>query len=111
MTQKQDVVCVRVTLKPDSLVTVRAWASFISDHRAEALTTLQQEGVAIESVFLETTPEGSSLVYYMRSNSQEAAEAVAAKSVAAIDEYHKAFKRETWLRVDRLELLVDLVWP
>ena len=35
--------------------------------------------------------------------------AVAAKSAHAIDAYHQAFKRETWVKVERLEIVLDLV--
>ncbi|WP_255991974.1 DUF6176 family protein [Chitinolyticbacter albus] len=107
----QEVVCARVALKPNSLQRVREWAAFISQHREEALQTLQLEGVTIESVFLDSSPSGDFLVYYMRSASQSKAEAVAANSLAMIDAYHNTFKRETWSHVDRLELLLDLELP
>jgi hypothetical protein len=80
----------------------------MSEHRGEALQTLMAEGVRLESVFLESSEEGDFLVYYMRSESQEKAEAVAARSVEAIDSYHQQFKKETWVSATRLELLLDL---
>jgi hypothetical protein len=80
----------------------------MSEHRGEALQTLMAEGVRLESVFLESSEDGDFLVYYMRSESQEKAEAVAARSVAAIDHYHQQFKNETWVSATRLELLLDL---
>ena len=80
----------------------------MSEHRGEALQTLMAEGVSIESVFLESSVDGDFLVYYMRSESQEEAEAVAARSVEAIDRYHQQFKKETWVSATRLELLLDL---
>jgi choline dehydrogenase-like flavoprotein len=105
---KDDVVCARVRLQPGSVPRVRAWAAHLHAHRAEALRTLDAEGVAIESVFLESGPDGDSLVYYMRAADIEAAFAVAARSEAAIEQYHREFKQATWLEVTRLELLVDL---
>ena len=111
MPQAEDVVCAKVWLKPGSEARVREWAQYITAHRDEALQTLQAEGVTIESVFLDATPDGPCLIYYMRSASQAQAIAVAERSAHAIDAYHKAFQRETWTKVDRLELLLDLCPP
>lgn len=44
----------------------------------------------------------------MRAMSHEQARLVAAQSAAAIDQYHKAFQRESWAEVVALELLLDL---
>ena len=101
-------VCVRVRLKTGVLSRVREWAAYLAAHRSEALQTLEAEGVSIESVFLDSTADGDFLIYYMRSASHEKAREVAARSTAAIDNFHKAFKREAWVDVRQLELLVDL---
>lgn len=101
-------VCARVRLRADSLPRVREWAAYVVSHRAEALETLENEGVTIESVFLESTAEGDFLVYYMRAASMEKAQEVAQASVSEMDRYHRAFKRETWAKVEKLELLLDL---
>lgn len=108
MTSTEDVVCARIQLQPDSLPRVRAWAEHLRAHRDEALQTLAAEGVTVESVFLDSGAKGDFLVYYMRSGSQQRAQEVAARSVAAIDAYHRAFKRDTWAQVRRLDLLLDL---
>lgn len=107
-TTSQKPVCARVRLKPGSMSQVREWALHLSEHREEALATLQAEGVTLESVFLDSSEAGDFLVYYMRSESQEKAADVAARSVEAIDIYHRQFKKDTWASVDRLELLLDL---
>lgn len=104
----EEVVCVKVWLEPGSENLVREWARYIVEHRAEALQTLQEEGVSIESVFFDASSDTPCLVYYMRSVSQQRAQAVANRSAHAIDAYHRAFKKATWSRVERLELLVDL---
>lgn len=101
-------VCALVSLKPGSLEKVRAWAEYLAANRAQALESLATEGVSIESVFLHTSVDGDFLVYYMRSPSIAQAQEVAQRSSAAIDQYHAAFKRDTWKQVSRLELLVDL---
>ena len=104
-------VCARVRLKPGVLPRVRAWAAHLALHREEALHSLAAEGVSIESVFLDSSSDGDFLVYYMRAASHELAREVAARSMQAIDEYHRAFKREAWDGVSPLELLVDLRNP
>lgn len=104
----EEVVCARIQLQPGSLPRVREWAEHLRSHREDALATLAAEGVTVESVFLDAGAEGDFLVYYMRSRSQAAAQVVAERSTAAIDAYHRAFKRETWKEVRRLDLLVDL---
>jgi hypothetical protein len=104
----EDVVCARIQLQPGSLSRVQEWAEHLRTHRDEALQTLAAEGVTVESVFLDSGAEGDFLVYYMRSGSQQLAQEVAARSVAAIDAHHSAFKRDTWAQVRRLDLLLDL---
>ena len=91
-----NAVCARIRLKPDSLARVREWAREINSRRPEALATLAAEGVAIESVFLDSGAEGDFLVYYLRARSIEQAAAVAANSSASIDAFHQEFKREVW---------------
>lgn len=104
----EDVVCARIQLQPGSLPRVQEWAEYLRTHREEALQTLAVEGVTVESVFLDSGTDGDFLVYYMRSCSQQRAQEVAARSVADIDAYHRAFKREAWAGVRQLDLLLDL---
>ena len=101
-------MCARVRMKPGSHLAMLKWAQHINSHRAEACQTLVAEGVAIESVFLESTPDADFLIYYMRATSRELARNVVRDSTADIDAYHQAFKQQTWAEVSSLELLVDL---
>ena len=93
----------RVQLKPGSLGRVREWAAELNARRDEVLATLRDEGVRIESVFL----DGDTLVYYMRADSLERAREVYARSTHAIDAYHQRFKDETFDAQHALELLID----
>ena len=101
-----EVVCHRIKLRQGSLPRVREWARTIRERRAEALATLRDEGVTLESAFLEQTTDGDYLIYYMRA--PKLALGAAATSSHPIDEYHQRFKRETWEEGSELELLVDL---
>jgi hypothetical protein len=99
----------KIKLKENSLARVREWAAEMTRRRDEVLETLRDETVIIESVFLDSTPEGDFLIYFMKAESFERArEAAQQKSAHAIDEYHREFKRETWEDGTRLELLIDL---
>ena len=96
-------MCVRVRLKEGSLERVREWARELNSRRDEVLATLRDEGVRIESVFL----DGDTLVYYLRADSLEQAREVYAHSTHAIDAYHQRFKDETFDGQTSLELLID----
>ena len=93
----------RVRLEPGSLQRVREWAAELNARRDEVLATLQDEGVRVESVFL----DGETLVYYLKADSIDKARDVYAGSQHAIDAYHQRFKDETFAERTQLELLVD----
>jgi len=101
-----EVVCHRIKLRAGSLPRVREWASTILERRDEALATLRDEGVTIESAFLEETVDGHYLIYYMRAAKPRLG--AAATSAHPIDEYHQQFKRDAWEGGSELELLIDL---
>ena len=93
----------RVRLEPGSLPRVRAWAAELNTRRDEVMATLRDEGVRVESVFL----EGETLVYYLKAESLDHAREVYARSTHAIDAYHQQFKDETFAEQTQLELLID----
>ena len=93
----------RVRLEPGSLQRVREWAAELNTRRDEVLATLRDEGIRVESVFL----DGETLVYYMKADSLDRAREVYARSQHAIDAYHQRFKDETFAEQTQLELLVD----
>jgi Family of unknown function (DUF6176) len=98
-----ETVCVRVRLEPGSLPRVRVWAAELNARRDEVLATLRDEGVRVESVFL----DGETLVYYLKADSIDKARDAYAGSQHAIDAYHQRFKDETFAERTELELLVD----
>ncbi|HEY0461712.1 MAG TPA: DUF6176 family protein [Pyrinomonadaceae bacterium] len=100
--------CVKIRLKPDSIEKVREWAKTINDRKDEALATLRDESVILETVFLDRTDEGDFLIYLIKAESFERAKETVKNSVHAIDEYHQNFKRECWEDGKRLETLIDL---
>ena len=99
--------CIKVKLRDGSLSRVREWAAELNRRADEVLATLRDEGVVIESAFLDSTSEGDFLIYYMKAENLERAREVGRTSAHPIDEYHHQFQRETFESGKQLELLVD----
>ena len=105
-----DVKAYLIKLKEDSGYRVSEWASAVNARKDEALATLRDEGVQVESWFLLTLGGEDYLLSYMRSKDLKRAREVAGRSGHEIDAFHQRFKRDTWVRgsVTELPLLVDL---
>lgn len=103
-----DVICKRLRIRNGSINAVRDWARTISARRSEALETLRDESVHLESVFLERGSDGDYLVYYMRGADLAGSREVARQSKHPIDEYHQRFMKEHIESGVELETLVDL---
>ncbi len=84
-----ETACYRIKLKPGSLPKVEEWASRLNSEKSEVAKLLVNEGVSIESVFLEDTSEGQFLIYYLRAKSLKAAQEAVALSQHPIDVYHR----------------------
>ena len=106
---KYETRCVKIKLKPGSLERVREWAKTLNEtRRDEAIATLRDETVVVESYFLDSTPEGDFLVAFMMAESFEKSREAVAVSTHEIDRYHQQFKKDTWENRQPLELIVDL---
>lgn len=106
-----DVVAALIKLKPNSQDRVREWAETINRRKDEALATLSDEGVVMESWFQVKVEGQDYLLCFMRSESMEHARQAGKTSQHAIDAYHKQFQAETWVAGTNISatLLVDLV--
>ncbi|MBK7582653.1 MAG: hypothetical protein IPI67_20955 [Myxococcales bacterium] len=100
--------CVRARIKPGSIEAVREWARTINARRVEALATLVDEQIQLESVFLESAADGQYLIYYTRGADLSQADKVTKTSQHPIDAYHYEFMRQHTEKGVPLELLVDL---
>ncbi len=100
--------CWKIKIKSGSIDRVREWAQTINERRNEALATLRDETVIIESIFLDRTENADYLIAVMRAESFEKSGEAVRTSAHEIDEYHRQFKRDTWEERTELELLVDL---
>ena len=87
---------------------MREWARTINGRREEAVATLRNERVQLESVFLEEAADGNFLIYYMRGVDLTASQKVAGASEHPIDAYHRNFMRTHTEGGTVLELLIDV---
>ncbi|HEU4450452.1 MAG TPA: DUF6176 family protein [Gaiellaceae bacterium] len=101
----------KVRLKPGALPRVWEWAAELKRRRDEVNATLRDEGVILESVFLDQTDDGDFLIYYMKAHSLDEAARVAQHSRHAIDRFHQDFKRETWESRTSLTPLIEFSQP
>lgn len=104
-----DVFANIIELKPNSLDRVEEWVKTLTERADEAIETLRDEGVNIESWFHLSLDGKDYLLCYMRAESIDTARAVAKSSPHAIDAYHQQFKKDTWVTGKSARLLVDLV--
>lgn len=104
-----DVVASIIELKPNSLDRVEEWATTLNKYADQAIATLQDEGVRIESWFYLSLDEKDYLLCYMRAESIKKAHQVVRVSPHAIDAYHQQFKKDTWVVGKSARLLVDLI--
>ena len=102
-----ETVCVEVRLKPASVERARVWAAELTRRAEEVNATLRDEGVIVESVFLDERCDGDYLIYYVKARSLHQAAEIVHRSTHEIDGYHQQFKAETWESRRPLELLVD----
>jgi hypothetical protein len=108
MVDKMDVTCGMIKLKANSLDTVRQWTKVMNERKNEALQTIQNEGITVESVFLAKIGGDDFLVYYIRANDLQKSREVFKNSLMEIDLIHQQFKKDCWDVVSSTELLLDL---
>jgi Family of unknown function (DUF6176) len=101
-------ICIRTKINPDSLDEVRVWFKTLKTRQEETMETLKNEGVLVESVFLDKHDNGIYLIYYLKAEDVDKAYEVFDKSTSSIDVYFK----ECWKKYCKgrivLEELLDL---
>lgn len=102
-----EVQCLKIKLKPNSVSLVREWSARLNSEMDEVKQILKNEGMTVESVFLEQSTQGDFLIYYVRSPDLKRTHEVFEASQHPIDVYH----RETMKRIIenslQLECLLD----
>lgn len=108
MTKNLKTIAAKIKLKKGSLTEVKAWALELNNRIEEAMETLKDEGVYLETVFLDRASDADYLIYFMKVLDEEKAGRIAQKSKHAIDAFHQKFKKNCWISKHPLELLIDL---
>ncbi len=88
--------CVVIELLPNSLERVQEWSDFLRTHHDEALQSLKNEGVTVESAFVVNIEGKDYLIGYMRAANMRRAHEAVIGSTLSIDAYHQAFKKACW---------------
>lgn len=105
-----DVKAVLIRLKPDTSTQVTEWQERILQLKAQAIDSVRNEGIEVESWFQVQIAGEHYLLAYIRSDDIARAEAVGAQSTLEVDAVHRQFKLDAWDRSGMIEceLLVDL---
>lgn len=82
-------ICIKTKLKKELIEEVRQWFQTLKERMNETLESLENEGVFVESAFIDNQGEDLYLIYYMKAEDISRAYAVFANSNLAIDDYHK----------------------
>ncbi len=98
----------KLKLKPGSIPRVREWVSYFEKNSSEIYSLLRNEGVWIESVFLDTVDGNDYLLYYMKAECVKAAQEIFLKSESPHDQYHLEFLRAVVDSSSKPELLIDM---
>lgn len=82
-------ICIKTKLKHGSLHDVRNWFLNLKNRTEEVLESLRNEGVNVESAFLDKQGDDYYLIYYMRADDIASAYKVFNQSTLPIDNYYK----------------------
>lgn len=102
-----EVECVKVKIKEGTLAAVREWAALLNGQADEVRNLILAEGVSVESVFLESSSEGSYLIYYIRAKDLRRAKEIARQSQHSIDIFHRETMQKIFDGSVPLERLID----
>jgi Family of unknown function (DUF6176) len=103
-----ETICIKKKVKEGSLEAVRKWFQTLRDKSDEVLQSLENEGVLIESAFLDKQGYDYYVIYYyMKAKSLAHAREVSQKSTLAIDKYHKECSKKHCEDRIELEPLID----
>ncbi len=104
-------ICIKTKLKKEFLDEIRHWFQTLKNRIEEVIESLGNEGVIVESAFLDNQGEDLYLIYYMKAKDIAFAYEVFNKSTLSIDQYY----RDCWRKYCEgrvvLEELLDIHYP
>ena len=101
-------ICVKTKLKKDSVEHVIEWFNTLKIRINEMIDTLKNEGVVIESVFLDKHGDDNFLIYYMKAMDISRVHEIFGNSTLPIDTYHKECWKKYCEGREILEELLDI---
>jgi biotin operon repressor len=102
-----EVIAGVIELAPDSEEQIKNWSGYINTHIEQALQTLRDEGVEVESFFHLHLDGKDYLLTYQRVADSKKSHEVFSVSESEVDRVHREFKK-SWLKGHKAKLLVDL---
>jgi len=82
-------ICIKTKLRKDFIDEVREWFKKLNDRMEETLESLKNEGIFVESAYLDLQGNDLYLMYYIRAVDITNAYDVFKNSKLAIDHYYK----------------------
>lgn len=106
-----EVQCQKIRLDDETAGEAIQWFRDLGGRADEFVGLMRREGVHIESAFIEQTPDGHYLYFYMRADSCQRATEVFRQDESPIAAELQSLIKRSWAEVTRLDLLVDLEAP
>lgn len=101
-------ICIKTKIAKDSLNEVRFWFESLKSRMEETMETLKNEGVIVESAFLDKQGDDFYLIYYLKAENINKAYEVFENSTSPIDMYFKKCWKKYCKGRIVLEELLDL---
>ena len=101
-------ICIKTKLKKELIEEIRIWFQTLKNRMNETLESLENEGVIVESAFLDKQGDELYLIYYLKAEDISRVYEVFNKSTLAIDHYYKECWKKYCEGREVLEELLDI---
>lgn len=103
-----ETILIKYKIKPQSLNKVTEWILYFNTYREEITKLLKDEGIWVESAFIEKADTENFIYYYLKAEDINTATAIFLNSKNPHDLFHKNFMAENLEFNAKLELLIDM---
>lgn len=101
-------VLIKYKVRENQKVKVKDWVEYFNNNKTEIKDTLIQEGILIESAFIESVGNVEYIYYYVKAKNLKTAIEIFQSSDNPHDVYHKKFMSESLELVENLTSLIDI---
>ncbi|MFE1745393.1 DUF6176 family protein [Coleofasciculus sp. H7-2] len=99
--------CLKIRIKPGLTIPVIGWLKNLNNQLDEVRELLRNEGILIESIFLERSKDGDFLILYQKAEDLSKASEAFYHSSSPLALATQKFISETWGDIQPLELVID----